>query len=255
MTNTTTRRTKIARMTLLAMLVAVLIVLAYVNIPMPMGLSITFNMIPVAIAVMAMGLPGGMIIGGAFGLIVLQDNRNTQVRGRIAVTISLAVKTDEAQVSVGAEIVAFTAHDGGLFLEMFGNILLQAVDDDVVAHDGMVDILPVVFSVIVRSGEGSVGAVDGTVVVTVIGHGVETVAHDFRSDVVNTVQGSAIIGEHTILKSRQVAVVFQQLIRVVRNGVEGRQIQVAGSHHGNGGAQRKYIDDLFHIRSVLSVRT
>ena len=65
----TTRRTKLARMTLLAMLVAVLIVLAYVNIPMPMGLSITFNMIPVAIAAMAMGLPGGMIIGGAFGLI------------------------------------------------------------------------------------------------------------------------------------------------------------------------------------------
>ena len=68
MTNTT-RRTKLARMTLLAMLVAVLIVLAYVNIPMPMVLSITFNMIPVAIAAMAMGLPGGMIIGGAFGLI------------------------------------------------------------------------------------------------------------------------------------------------------------------------------------------
>ena len=69
MTNTTTRRTKIARMTLLAMLVAVLIGLAFVNIPMPMGLSITFNMIPVAIAVMAMGMPGGLIIGGAFGLI------------------------------------------------------------------------------------------------------------------------------------------------------------------------------------------
>ena len=68
MTNNT-RRTKVARMTLLAMLVAVLVVLAYVNIPMPMGLSITFNMIPVAIAAMAMGLPGGMIIGGAFGLI------------------------------------------------------------------------------------------------------------------------------------------------------------------------------------------
>ena len=69
MTNTTTRRTKIARMTLLAMLVAILIVLAYVNIPMPMGLSITFNMIPVAIAAIAMGIPGGMVIGGAFGLI------------------------------------------------------------------------------------------------------------------------------------------------------------------------------------------
>ena len=68
MTNKT-RRTKVARMTLLAMLVAILIILAFVNIPMPMGLSITFNMIPVAIAVMAMGLPGGMIIGGAFGLI------------------------------------------------------------------------------------------------------------------------------------------------------------------------------------------
>ena len=64
-----TKRTKVARMTLLAMLVAILIVLAYVNIPMPMGLSITFNMIPVAIAAIAMGLPGGMIVGGAFGLI------------------------------------------------------------------------------------------------------------------------------------------------------------------------------------------
>ena len=69
MTNTTTRRTKIARMTLLAMLVAILIVLAYVNIPMPMGLSITFNMIPVAIAAIAMGLTGSAIVGGAFGLI------------------------------------------------------------------------------------------------------------------------------------------------------------------------------------------
>ena len=69
MTDKTSRRTKVARMTLLAMLVAVLIVLAFVNIPMPMGLSITFNMIPVAIAVMAMGYPGGLIIGGCFGLI------------------------------------------------------------------------------------------------------------------------------------------------------------------------------------------
>ena len=69
MTKNNTKRTKVARMTLLAMLVAILIVLAYVNIPMPMGLSITFNMLPVAIAAIAMGLPGGMIVGGAFGLI------------------------------------------------------------------------------------------------------------------------------------------------------------------------------------------
>ncbi len=68
MTNSV-ERNKVARMTLLAMLVAVLIVLAYVNIPMPMGLSITFNMIPVAIAGMAMGVPGGAAIGAVFGLI------------------------------------------------------------------------------------------------------------------------------------------------------------------------------------------
>ncbi len=66
---TNNKRGKVARMTLLAMLVAVLIVLAFVNIPMPMGLSITFNMIPVAIAGIAMGIPGGAFVGGAFGLI------------------------------------------------------------------------------------------------------------------------------------------------------------------------------------------
>ena len=54
---------------LLALLVAILIVLAYVNIPQPAGLSITFNMIPVAVAAIALGPMGGAIIGGAFGLI------------------------------------------------------------------------------------------------------------------------------------------------------------------------------------------
>ena len=54
---------------LLALLVAVLIVLGYVNIPQPAGLSITFNMIPVAIAAIVIGPMGGAIIGGAFGLI------------------------------------------------------------------------------------------------------------------------------------------------------------------------------------------
>ena len=57
------------RFVLLALLVAILIVLAYVNIPQPAGLSITFNMIPVAIAAIAIGPKGGAIIGGAFGLI------------------------------------------------------------------------------------------------------------------------------------------------------------------------------------------
>ena len=54
---------------LIALLVAVLVVLGYVNIPQPAGLSITFNMIPVAIAAIVIGPAGGAIIGGTFGLI------------------------------------------------------------------------------------------------------------------------------------------------------------------------------------------
>ena len=57
------------KLTMYALLTALLVVLGYVNIPQPAGLSITFNMIPVAIAAIAMGLPGGAIIGGVFGLI------------------------------------------------------------------------------------------------------------------------------------------------------------------------------------------
>ena len=54
---------------LLALLVAVQIVLGYVNIPMPGGLHIVFNMIPMAIAAIALGPMGGAVIGGAFGMI------------------------------------------------------------------------------------------------------------------------------------------------------------------------------------------
>lgn len=54
---------------ILAMLIALEIILGLWNIPMPAGLSITFNMIPVAIAAIAIGVKGGAIIGGAFGLI------------------------------------------------------------------------------------------------------------------------------------------------------------------------------------------
>ncbi len=66
---TAARGKRVAQLTLLALLVAILVVLAFVNIPQPAGLSITFNMIPVAIAAIAMGVPGGAIIGGTFGLI------------------------------------------------------------------------------------------------------------------------------------------------------------------------------------------
>lgn len=54
---------------LLGILIAILMVLGLWNIPMPAGLSITFNMIPLAIAAIALGPTGGLIIGAAFGLI------------------------------------------------------------------------------------------------------------------------------------------------------------------------------------------
>ena len=63
------QRSTVYNLTLLALLTALLVVLGMVNIPQPAGLSITFNMIPVAIAAIAMGVPGGAVIGGAFGLI------------------------------------------------------------------------------------------------------------------------------------------------------------------------------------------
>ena len=66
---TAKRSSKTIQLSLYALLTALLIVLGYVNIPQPAGLSITFNMIPVAIAAIAMGPVGGAIIGGAFGLI------------------------------------------------------------------------------------------------------------------------------------------------------------------------------------------
>ena len=67
--NRSSSKGRVFTLTLLAMLTAVLVVLSLVNIPQPAGLSITFNMIPVAIAAIALGVPGGAIIGGVFGLI------------------------------------------------------------------------------------------------------------------------------------------------------------------------------------------
>ena len=57
------------KLALMGVLTGIMVVLGYVNIPMPAGLSITFNMIPVAIAGMAMGLWGGTAMGAVFGLI------------------------------------------------------------------------------------------------------------------------------------------------------------------------------------------
>ena len=63
------KRLSIREFVLLSLMIALLIALAYINIPQPAGLSITFNMIPVAIAAIALGVPGGAVIGGVFGLI------------------------------------------------------------------------------------------------------------------------------------------------------------------------------------------
>ncbi len=66
MANTSKR---VKQLALMGVLTAIMVVLGYVNIPMPFGLSITFNMIPVAIAGIAMGLWGGTAMGAVFGLI------------------------------------------------------------------------------------------------------------------------------------------------------------------------------------------
>ena len=54
--NRSSSKGRVFTLTLLAMLTAVLVVLSLVNIPQPAGLSITFNMIPVAIAAIALGV-------------------------------------------------------------------------------------------------------------------------------------------------------------------------------------------------------
>ena len=64
-----TQRLRTKQLTLMAVLTAVMIVLGYVNIPMPAGLSITFNMIPVAVAAIVMGVWGGVAMGAVFGTI------------------------------------------------------------------------------------------------------------------------------------------------------------------------------------------
>ena len=62
-------RKKTFEIALLGLLLALEFVFAYVKIPMASGLCITFNMVPVAIAAIAMGISGGAIVGGIFGLL------------------------------------------------------------------------------------------------------------------------------------------------------------------------------------------
>lgn len=68
MSNSRTRQ-KICKITVLGMMIALLFVFANLHIPQPAGLNITFDMIPVAISAMAVGMAGGAIVGTVFGLI------------------------------------------------------------------------------------------------------------------------------------------------------------------------------------------
>ncbi|MBR3906268.1 MAG: ECF transporter S component [Clostridia bacterium] len=62
-------RKKTFEIALLGLLLALEFVFAYVKIPMASGLCFTFYMVPVAIAAFAMGIRGGAIVGGIFGLL------------------------------------------------------------------------------------------------------------------------------------------------------------------------------------------
>ena len=105
-------RTNTAKLTLLGMLTAVLIVLGYVNIPMPAGLSITFNMIPVAIAAVAMGIPGGLGIGTVFGLISFLQCMN--ICGTSPLGVTLLAETKDAFAAEGYSQLGATLAAGGL---------------------------------------------------------------------------------------------------------------------------------------------
>lgn len=63
------RSKKIYYLVIYSILIALLILLGIINIPMPSGLYITFNMIPVAVAAIALGTFSGAFIGGVWGII------------------------------------------------------------------------------------------------------------------------------------------------------------------------------------------
>ncbi len=108
----TDKRSKVAKLTLLGMLTAILIVLGYVNIPMPAGLSITFNMIPVAVAAIAMGIPGGLGIGTVFGLISFLQCFN--ICGTSPLGITLLAQSRDMFVQAGHSTVTAGLLAGGL---------------------------------------------------------------------------------------------------------------------------------------------
>lgn len=110
------KKTKVAKLTLLGMLTAILIVLGYVNIPMPAGLSITFNMIPVAIAAIAMGIWGGVGIGTVFGLISFLQCFNICGVSPLGVTL-LGQSRDMFIAQGNSEVMAGLLAGGLMFVQ------------------------------------------------------------------------------------------------------------------------------------------
>ncbi|MBQ6645827.1 MAG: ECF transporter S component [Clostridia bacterium] len=62
-------KTKTGRLVLFSLLIAIQCVIGFLSIPITSDLSITFNMIPMAIAAIAFGPLGGLVLGCSFGLI------------------------------------------------------------------------------------------------------------------------------------------------------------------------------------------
>ena len=57
------------KLVLLSLLIAIQCVVGYLSIPITSDLSITFNMIPMAVAAIALGPSGGLVLGCSFGII------------------------------------------------------------------------------------------------------------------------------------------------------------------------------------------
>ena len=77
---------------LLGLLSACVIILGYLSIPLPGGLSLTLNIIPIAIAAIALGPMGGLVIGCVFGMVsFLQCFGIFGFSGMGATTLSISV--------------------------------------------------------------------------------------------------------------------------------------------------------------------
>ena len=82
----TKNREKLTKLVLLGLLTAILLVLSYTPLGYLRlgGIEITFNVIPVAVAAIALGISGGAAVGAVFGLTsFLQCVQGTSAFGQL----------------------------------------------------------------------------------------------------------------------------------------------------------------------------